>query len=46
MQAGKGDKPRPIIDRKQFYENWDLIFRKKKKGKKDEKEVQVRNVKT
>ena len=28
---GKGDKPRPIPDRKQFEENWDKIFPKKPK---------------
>jgi hypothetical protein len=27
--SGKGDKPRPIVDRKQFEENWDLAFGKK-----------------
>ena len=28
--GGKGDKPRPIPDRKKFEENWDAIFKKKK----------------
>lgn len=27
--AGKGSRPRPIKDRKQFEENWDKIFNKK-----------------
>jgi hypothetical protein len=27
---GKGDKPRPIPDRKKFEDNWDRIFNKKK----------------
>jgi len=27
---GKGSKPRPIQDRKQFEDNWDKIFGKKK----------------
>lgn len=37
--AGKGDKPRPIeIDKKKFAENWDRIFNKNKKEKKNEKE--------
>lgn len=27
--GGKGDKPRPINDRKKFEENFDRIFRKK-----------------
>lgn len=29
--GGKGDKPRPIPNRKQFEENFDLIFGKKPK---------------
>ena len=28
--SGKGSAPRPIPDRKQFEENWDRIFGKKK----------------
>ena len=28
--GGKGDKPRPIPDRKKFEDNWDAIFKKKK----------------
>ena len=28
--SGKGDKPRPIPDRKRYEENWDKIFGKKK----------------
>ena len=27
----KGDKPRPVKDQKQFDDNWDKIFNKKKK---------------
>lgn len=27
--GGKGSKPRPIQDRKQFEDNWDRIFGKK-----------------
>lgn len=27
--GGKGDKPRPIPDRKKFEDNWDAIFKKK-----------------
>lgn len=30
MSAGKGDKPRPV-DKKKYDENYELIFRKKKK---------------
>ena len=29
--GGKGDKPRPIPDRKSFEDNWDSIFGKKEK---------------
>ena len=32
--GGKGDKPRPIPDRKKFEENWDSIFKKKQEEKK------------
>jgi hypothetical protein len=31
VQNGKGDKPRPIKDIKKYNDNYDLIFRKKKK---------------
>jgi len=31
MSNGKGSKPRPISNRQKFYENYDAIFRKKKK---------------
>ena len=31
--GGKGSKPRPISDRKQFEDNWDKIFGKKEKEK-------------
>lgn len=27
--GGKGSKPRPVEDRKQFEDNWDKIFPKK-----------------
>lgn len=30
--GGKGDKPRPIQDRKKFEENFDRIFGKKQKN--------------
>ena len=33
---GKGSKPRPIQDKKQFEENWDKIFGNKKKEKQNE----------
>lgn len=26
-EAGKGDTPRPMVDRKQFESNWETIFR-------------------
>ena len=32
MQAGKGDKPRPIFDKKSYDENYERIFRKIKNG--------------
>lgn len=32
--GGKGDKPRPIPDRKKFEDNWDSIFKKKEEEKK------------
>ena len=33
--SGKGSKPRPLsVPRKQFDENWELIFGKKKEEKK------------
>ena len=28
--GGKGDTPRPMVDRKQFESNWETIFRKVK----------------
>ena len=31
--SGKGSKPRPIQDRKQFEDNWDKIFGKKNEPK-------------
>jgi len=34
MQAGKGDKPRPIFDKKSYDENYERIFRKKRKRRK------------
>lgn len=37
--GGKGSKPRPIDDHKQFKDNWDHIFNKpKKKDDKDNKQ--------
>ena len=27
-EAGKGDTPRPMVDRKQFESNWETIFGK------------------
>lgn len=30
-EAGKGSKPRPIFNQKQFDDNFDLIFSKKEK---------------
>lgn len=29
--GGKGSKPRPIYNRKQYEDNWDRIFNKEKK---------------
>jgi len=31
VENGKGDKPRPVKDVKQYNDNFDLIFGKKKK---------------
>ena len=31
--SGKGDRPRPIKDRKKFEENFDRIFNKRKEKK-------------
>jgi hypothetical protein len=31
VENGKGDKPRPIKNIKKFNDNFDLIFKKKKK---------------
>lgn len=31
--SGKGSKPRPFTDRKQYEKNWDAIFKPKKKPK-------------
>lgn len=41
-EGGKGSKPRPISDRKQFEDNWDAIFGKKEKDNKP-KEVKDDN---
>lgn len=38
IQNGKGDKPRPIKDKKKYNDNYDLIFRKKKKKNLENKE--------
>ena len=29
--GGKGDLPRPLLDREKFVSNWDLIFKQKLK---------------
>jgi hypothetical protein len=34
--GGKGSKPRPITDKKQFEDNWDKIFKKPKPEKQDD----------
>ena len=34
--GGKGSKPRPIEDKKQFEDNWDKIFGKKPQDKHNE----------
>jgi hypothetical protein len=34
--GGKGSKPRPVEDRKQFEDNWDKIFRNKPQDKQDD----------
>jgi hypothetical protein len=34
--GGKGSKPRPIPNRKQFEDNWEKIFGKKPKEKKND----------
>jgi hypothetical protein len=35
--SGKGDRPRPMKDRKKFEENFDRIFGKRKEKKDDKK---------
>ena len=41
-EAGKGSKPRPIFNQKQFDDNFELIFGKKKKSDDwDEKRVDI-----
>jgi hypothetical protein len=35
--GGKGSKPRPIVDRQQYSDNWDKIFGKKEEVKEPEK---------
>ena len=32
---GKGDKPRPVTDRRQYESNWDRVFRKPDKAARD-----------
>jgi len=45
--GGKGSKPRPISDRKQFEDNWDKIFGKKEdKSPKDQMEDLDKRIKT
>jgi hypothetical protein len=34
--GGKGSKPRPVADKKQFEDNWDKIFKKPKPEKQDD----------
>ncbi|MGA1168404.1 MAG: hypothetical protein ACO3T2_08480 [Burkholderiaceae bacterium] len=36
--GGKGSKPRPISDRKQFEDNWDKIFGNKENKPEEENE--------
>ncbi len=46
-EAGKGDKRRPMtISHTKYGENWDKIFKKKKKstGGKDEKSKTVKHI--
>jgi hypothetical protein len=40
--GGKGSKPRPVSDRKQFEDNWDKIFGNKENKPEEEKEVNPR----
>ena len=45
--GGKGSKPRPVSDRKQFEDNWDKIFgnkddKPKEDNKKDSEEINKR----
>jgi hypothetical protein len=41
--GGKGSKPRPIEDKKQFEDNWDRIFKKPKpQDKQDEPKTKER----
>lgn len=35
--GGKGSSPRPIPDRKQFEDNWEKVFGKKKPEDKEQK---------
>lgn len=42
--GGKGSKPRPIPDRKQFEDNWDKIFKPKPKKEKPNDTGTRRNV--
>ncbi len=43
--GGKGSKPRPIEDRKQFEDNWDNIFKKKPEKRNEQKRSTPRRVK-
>jgi hypothetical protein len=39
MSSGKGDKRRPkSVSQEKFYDNWEKIFRKKKKNKQKKRE--------
>jgi hypothetical protein len=44
VQNGKGDKPRPIKNIKEYNDNFDLIFRKKKKKVLEKEEKSCDNV--
>jgi len=40
--GGKGSKPRPLSDRKQFEDNWDKIFGNKENKSEEENEINPR----
>ena len=39
--GGKGDKPRPMLDKEQFYANFEAIFGKTKKASVEEMDAGV-----